>query len=199
MEVLKKITSRIDSQNRLLEKLHKVDFPDSKQMQSKTSGHLQVHRLDSGFIYVPAEPTTISARLGSGMSVCLFDSDSRLGGMNHYEMPRAEEKVNATAHYGNVAMETLLKMMQRAGVGISRLQAQVFGGAFNSRFSNHDIGLENYRTAREILEDNRIKVIAFDVGGQQGRELYFNAATGGCFVRTVSELSEKYWYPYDRS
>ena len=199
MEVLKKITSRIDSENKLVEKLHEIDFPDSRQMQSKTSSRHKGHRLDSGFIFVPAEPIIINARLGSGMSVCVFDSNSGLGGMNHYELPYTEDKVNSTAHYGNIAIETLLKMMQRAGGGIPALQAQIFGGAFNSRFSNHDVGLENYITAREILEYNGIEVIAFDVGGEKGRELYFNAATGGCFVQTVSELPEEYWFPYDRS
>lgn len=199
MRVLEKISSRIDRHNILLEKRFQLDEPGSLQQQSKKRDTRPTYQLITGFIYVPAEPTLITTKLGSGVSVCLFDPQNWIGGMNHFELPYTGSKDKATARYGNVALKNLLIMMQRAGARISSLHAQIYGGAFNPQYSTDDIGLENFRIAKSVLDKNGISVIAFDIGGWYGRNLCFNTTTGACSVSTAYDLPQDGWYPYDKA
>ena len=198
MQVLHKIASQTEAdRNDLFNKLQKVDFPGSRGSSSKKTDSRQTYQLKSGFLYVPAEPTIITSHLGSGMSVCLFDPKNKIGGMNHYEEPQSASEDKAPARFGNKALEILLKMMNRAGADMSSLQAQIYGGAFNSNYSDIDIGIDNYQLARKILDMNRIAVVALDVGGEHGRCVSFHSTTGESSIRPAFDLTGKYWYPYD--
>jgi chemotaxis protein CheD len=70
----------------------------------------------------------ISTVLGSCVSVCLWDPDARIGGMNHMLLPdAATDTLNQSA--GAVDMELLINAMVRIGASRSSLRAKVFGGA----------------------------------------------------------------------
>lgn len=196
MRILEEITSRIDRHNNLPARLFALDCPNYFHKPTGKKDACPTYHLNPGFIYVPAEPTLIVTRLGSGVSVCLFDRQNGIGGMNHFELPYTNGKDKATARYGDVALKTLLIMMQRAGTRISSLKAQIFGGAHNACYSTDNIGLKNSVMAREVLERKGIRVIGFDMGGEIGRHLKFNSATGNCSVSTVDRLPQASWYPY---
>ncbi len=87
--------------------------------------------LQPGYIFVPDKSVTISAVIGSGVSVCIFDKKRRIGGMNHFQFPFILTKKKTTARYGNVATVTLIKMVLNHGSKKKHLEAQIFGGAFN--------------------------------------------------------------------
>ena len=40
--------------------------------------------LRPGYIYMPDKPTAISAVVGSGVAVCVYDKKRKVGGMNLY-------------------------------------------------------------------------------------------------------------------
>jgi chemotaxis protein CheD len=152
--------------------------------------------LRPGFIYLPDRPATISTVLGSSVAVSLYDRSLKTGGMNHFLFPYVNGREKTTALYGNVAVLTLIRMMAGNGSKISNLEAQVFGGAFNTEVSKRDIGRDNLRTARHILSRQKIRIVSEDVGGELGRKIVFNTATYEIGILKVGRLRESDWYPY---
>ena len=152
--------------------------------------------LKPGYLYLPDRPTTISAVLGSSVAVSLYDRALKIGGMNHFLFPYIETREKTTVQYGNVAVLTLIRMMTANGSNISNLEAQIFGGAFNSECSKRDIGKDNLKTARYILTGKKIKIASEDIGGELGRKIVFNTGTYEIVILKVGRLRESDWYPY---
>ncbi len=152
--------------------------------------------LKPGYIYLPDKPTVISTVLGSSVSVSIYDKALKKGGMNHFLFPLVGNQEKSTACYGNVAVNTLVRMMIETGSVVKDLEAQVFGGAFNKKWSQKDIGRENYITARKILAKKRIRVVSEDIGGELGRKIVFNTSNYEIVILKVERLRESDWYPY---
>lgn len=153
--------------------------------------------LKPGFIYLPEKPTVISTVLGSSVSVSLYDKRLKTGGMNHFLFPNAGSGQKTTAIYGNISVPVLIRMMMENGSKRSHLEAQIFGGAFNSEVSSIDIGRDNLRTARDILVRKQIKIVSEDVGGSKGRKVVFNTNTYEVGILKVDRLRQSDWHPYD--
>lgn len=132
---------------------------------------------------VPAEARTV---VGSCVSVCLFDPQARVGGMNHFLLP-GEGAVDPAqaARFGCNAMEQLLDAVTKEGAERGRLQAKVFGGAAAPQLADPDIGPRNVAFARELLAREGIPVVSERVGGDRGLEVSFHTHTGRAFVRPV--------------
>lgn len=152
--------------------------------------------LKPGFIYLPEKATVISTVLGSSVSVLLCDRSLKIGGINHFLFPFAGSKEEATARYGNVAVSTLIRMMKANGAKKSKMQAQIFGGAFNSEYSSKDVGRANVNVARQILMANQIKIVSQDIGGELGRKIVFNTINCEIVTLKVEQLRKSDWYPY---
>jgi len=152
--------------------------------------------LQPGYILVPDNSVSISAVMGSGVSICIFDREKRIGGMNHFIFPYIATKGKTTALYGNVATTTLIKMMLARESSIKYLEAQIYGGAYHPENNNEDIGRDNIEIARKILSKNRISITSQDVGGEKGRKVVFNTSTNEVAVLKVGRLRDMDWYPY---
>jgi len=157
---------------------------------------VQDYFLKPGFIYLPERPTTISTVLGSSVAVSLYDRSLKTGGMNHFLFPYVGGQDKTTSMYGNIAVLTLIRMMTGNGSKISNLEAQIFGGAFNTEYSKRDIGKDNFKSARYILSDKNIKIVSEDVGGELGRKIVFNTSSYEIGILKVGRLRESDWYPY---
>ncbi len=153
--------------------------------------------LKPGFIYLPQEPTAISAVVGSSVAVCLFDKKKKIGGMNLYKLPAKGEKEKAFPIYGNVATRALVTMMIHQGSKVKHIQSQIFGGAFNGEVSPRDIGRDNIAMARRILNRMHIHIVSEDVGGSLGRKIIFNTMTNDVAILKTSALRASDWYPYE--
>ncbi len=153
--------------------------------------------LEPGFIFVAIRPTVISTVLGSCVSVCLYDREHKIGGMNHFQLPYIRERHKATACYGNVATSALIRMMIDDGSNLENLEAQIFGGAYNPKISPDDVGSENIMVARKILEKKRVRVVSEDVGGERGRKVVFDTNTNEIAVLKVDKLRKADLYPFE--
>lgn len=136
-------------------------------------------------IFVSSEPTMISTVLGSCVAVCLWDSRSIIGGMNHYLLPLWNGDGLATPKYGNIAIRQLVEKVIARGGERRNLQAKIFGGA--AMWSNTDglfaIGLRNIELAQQQLHELQIPLIASDVGGTASRKIFFNTGDGSVLLR----------------
>lgn len=153
--------------------------------------------LKPGYIFLPSRAVVISAVLGSSVSVCLYDRKRKVGGMNHFKLPYIRKKELATAIYGNVATLALIRMMFEDGTKIKHLEAQIFGGAHNSKLCPENIGRENILIARKVLARKRIPVVSEDVGGEKGRKVIFSTHNNEIAVLRAEQLRISDWYPYE--
>jgi chemotaxis protein CheD len=153
--------------------------------------------LRPGYIYMPDKPTAISAVVGSGVAVCVYDKKKKIGGMNLYKLPSNQKDQDAFPIYGNIATRALVAMLISRGSKRRHLQSQIFGGAFNADISHRDIGKENIAMARQVLNRMGINIISEDVGGALGRKVVFNTLTSDVAILKTEGLRTSDWYPYE--
>jgi Chemotaxis protein; stimulates methylation of MCP proteins len=143
-----------------------------------------------GEFQVSSDPEVVlSTVLGSCVSVCLYDQDQGIGGMNHYLLADASEGEATSLKYGANAMELLINHLLKRGATRARLQAKVFGGSkMSGRFA--DIGPRNADFALRYLAAEEFPVIARDLGGAEARRVNFHPATGKARVVHVTGAVE---------
>jgi chemotaxis protein CheD len=144
--------------------------------------------LHPGFVYASLEPTEATTILGSCVAVCLWDSRRRIGGANHFLLPRGGRGALASARFGDVAIRGLVDELGQLGSQAGDLQAKVFGGAavieaFRGR-DNH-LGAQNVELARSVLSELGIPIVALDVEGHRGRKVIFHTDSGIALVKLV--------------
>ena len=143
--------------------------------------------LQPGHLVISAAPMTVTTILGSCVSVCLWDENRRIGGINHFMLPLAAATSAASPRFGNVAMEELLTKLCAAGARKALLRARVFGGAcmFAPMLSAQHLGAKNADLAVEYLNRAGIQILQIDIGGTRGRKLSFNTDEGTACLSTI--------------
>jgi chemotaxis protein CheD len=150
-----------------------------------------IEEIDKYYLY----PSTVFAHgkghivdtvLGSCVSVCLFDTRLKIGGINHYMLPYWNGEGLASPKYGNIANEKLLEKLLRLGCTKTYIVAKVFGGA-NQINSSINVGDRNVMVAREQLETMGIRVISESVGGAVGRKIRYNTFTNEVLMKFLAK------------
>lgn len=141
-------------------------------------------------LFAQKEGHMVTTVLGSCVAVCLYDETTGLGGINHYMLPFWNGNELASPKYGNIAIESLLKKLEKLGARRINMVAKVFGGANQL---NHTIGVgqRNIKVAQEMLEELSIKIVAKSVGGEKGRKINFNTSTGEVFMKYVTREGDQ--------
>ena len=140
--------------------------------------------LSPGDVICLAEPALVTTVLGSCVSVTLWDNDRRIGGLNHFVLPKG----GASSRYGDTAMLELLEGVLALGAHLRSLEAKVFGGAAVLPVGGEGtVGAANVAFALGELARRGIPVAGRRTGGERGRLLVFNTATGEAFVRWLAE------------
>lgn len=99
----------------------------------------------------------ISTVVGSCIAVCIFDRKQKIGGMNHFQFPVILSAKHATARYGNVAVSTLINLMFNEGSKPEQLEAQILGGAYNSKISDKNIGIDNIKNEIAVVKVDKVR------------------------------------------
>jgi len=139
-----------------------------------------VHFLYPSTLFASREPYIVNTILGSCIAVCFYDQVLQFGGINHYMLPFWNGQGLASPKYGNIAITKLLEKMQSLGSTKKNLIAKVFGGGniIEASAAQFMIGDRNISLAREMLTELQIKIAAQSIGGNLGRKIQFNTATG---------------------
>ena len=153
----------------------------------------EVFYLEPGFIYIGSDKSAVKTVLGNCVSVCLWDTRLRFGGMNHFMYPMTKDKSKATAIFGNVATRTLIQKMGEAGSNPKDIVAQIVGGAKLEKKKTQDIGRENANIARQILLRENIEIKSEDIGGHLGRKVIFDVNNGHLMVIKVHQIRSSDW------
>lgn len=148
--------------------------------------------LHPGEYYSTGEDLVLSTVLGSCVAVALFDTETRIGGLNHFMLPGSVDTVRPllsdSARYGMYAMELLINDMLKKGVRKRDLRAKVFGAASLLEFSGGSTGRiseSNIRFTFSYLEGEGIPVLARDVGGDLPRKIFLYSRTGRVLLKRI--------------
>lgn len=155
-------------------------------MEIVTTGQKQEF-LHSGMLFVRRGEYKIVTVLGSCVSVCLWDPQMKMGGINHYLLPLWNGEGLPSPRYGNIAIAKLIKDMLLKGSKERNLKAKVFGGSSTANITRGllSVGKRNIILALDVLKDRGIPIISSDVGGTFGRKIIFNTETGIVLVKKI--------------
>lgn len=168
-------------------------------MHSRYNSKLQrdVMTIYPGEFHVDSKDLFIYTVLGSCISVCLYDSEANVGGMNHFMLAGLENIgsnfASQSTRYGMAAMEVLINEIMKKGGKKERFEAKVFGGANMIRVNVSDQGVaqNNIKFAKWFLDAEDIKVASIDVGGDKARKVFFNPFTQQVFLKhLVPEIND---------
>jgi chemotaxis protein CheD len=149
-------------------------------------------RIGIGEYRVAKAPAVLIAYgLGSCLGVVLHDRQRTLGGMAHTLLPESRPGTpqNQRAKFGDAAIRLMVDELVSQGAARESLAARLVGGAnmFEPLYAppEDSIGARNVRMARATLQALGIPLLAEDVGGNHGRTVEFDLATGRVLVRSV--------------
>ncbi len=154
-------------------------------------GAAEVFRVGMGeFRVEPAPHRLLAYGLGSCVAVFLYDAGARIGGLAHVMLPGGADARRATEQPGkfaDLALDLMVRELARRGAGRARLAAKLFGGA--NMFPMIDtggrppIGERNIAAVRGRLVDLAIPIVAADTGGDFGRTVEADLASGVATVK----------------
>ena len=147
----------------------------------------------------------ISTVLGSCVSIVLYDTVARVGGINHFMLARdtsldEDTEKKLMGKFGEYAIDLLIEDIVKKGGVLARLEAKVFGGGniFNMNASQNQVGDTNSKFAFEFLKKLNIPVIKSDTGGVNPRKIFFDPETFKVLMKYINnrhidgnELEEK--------
>lgn len=137
-----------------------------------------------------SEGILVALGLGSCVGVALYDADSKVGGLVHVMLPsslQGRTKDNP-AKYADTAIPLLIEEIINSGGRKRLLVAKIVGGArmFSLGGKSHlDIGARNVEAVNEVLNKQKIKIVASDTGGNYGRTMQFYVSDGRVLVKTI--------------
>ena len=147
-------------------------------MQTQKSVATKTTHVIQGSYSISRRPNEmLTTVLGSCVCTCIYDLDTKIGGMNHFLLAEAPSGSNDNLKYGLHAMELLINELLKAGARRKLLQAKIFGGA-NMLVGLSDIGKRNSEFAISFLQNEGIPLAGKSLGGKMARRIRFWPASG---------------------
>ena len=149
-----------------------------------------IAKLLPGDFYVTRDDEVLDTVLGSCVSACIRNPRLKIGGMNHFMLPRPSGGGNDTwenvagraTRYGLASMEQLINRVLSAGGTRADLEVKIFGGG-RVLSSLSDVGNHNVTFVRDFLRQEGLKVSSEDVGSICPRHVQYFPLTGRVRVR----------------
>lgn len=140
-----------------------------------------------GEIGVARDGGTLRTFLGSCVGLVLLDRKRRLAGVAHIVLPDSRGQGQPPGKYADTAVpETLRRLKELAGDDALHLTAKIAGGAKMLPFQQgQTIGEQNVQAVERLLAAEGIAIVGRCCGGEHGRRLVVEAATGIVTVETV--------------
>ncbi|MDH7553338.1 MAG: chemotaxis protein CheD [Spirochaetota bacterium] len=138
---------------------------------------------------ISQSPDILRTILGSCVGICLYDPESRIGGLAHIMLPENNDKSTNPKKYADSAIALMIDELRKKGAHIEHLVAKIAGGASMFKMPENSfigsIGINNIQKVREILDNYRITIISQDVFGDYGRTVDFFLETGKLKIKSL--------------
>jgi chemotaxis protein CheD len=140
-----------------------------------------------GEYLVAQSPMVLRTILGSCVAVILYDKIHRIGGLAHVYLPSGQEYTTSrdstiTSHkFADILLPLMIEEILKENGNKRLFSAYLVGGAslFNAKPASFmDIGKKNLDAVRRILSEMRINFLELEVGGNNGRKVYFYLKNG---------------------
>jgi chemotaxis protein CheD len=160
-----------------------LDLPDSSPPDVWDADvEVRVRRVLPGQHRISRDPgMALVTVLGSCVAACIGDPMAGVGGLNHFMLPgevgQSQKYAASGMRYGQFAMERLIHDLLAEGAHKDRLEGKIFGGAAMFK-SSMPIGISNIKFVEGFLKEEKIKILAHDVGGLNARRIYYFPVTG---------------------
>ncbi|QZY00757.1 chemotaxis protein CheD [Halobaculum rubrum] len=128
----------------------------------------------------------VTSGLGSCLGVALSDPSAGVGALLHAMLPVADGRPGAPEKFVVDGIDATVDAMADAGADPDGVRAKIAGAAemieFNANGTDGSVGNRNVAAAEAALSERGIVVDGTDTGGDRGRSLRFDTATGALHV-----------------
>lgn len=162
---------------------------------------LEAAKILPGEYFVTNKGMLLVTVLGSCVSACVRDTDSGIGGMNHFMLPDdgGRDSNGSSARYGIYAMEILINHLLKMGARRNRLEAKVFGGgAVMASLSSSNVGARNAEFVLEFLKTEKIPIVAKDLLDSYPRKIYYFPDQGRVLVKKLHRVHNETLFRRER-
>ena len=136
-------------------------------------------------------PDKIRTTLGSCIGVALYDRVAKVGGMAHVILPDSKQGQGDRGKFADTAVDWLVEAALEAGCSKARLTAKITGGA--SMFgpaTDNGLGDRNIDAVKKRLAHHAVRLAGQDVGGEKGRKMLLDPATGEVTVQIIGQEAQ---------
>jgi chemotaxis protein CheD len=145
-----------------------------------------------GAIGVARDSGVLRTLLGSCLGLVLYERRLKIAGLAHIVLPKAPAvHSDLPGKFVDTAVPALIRKMEQLADGATlNLCAKIAGGAnmFNTPGAN-TIGDQNIAAMELLLQEMRLPVVARHLGGENGRRMTLDAATGTVTIDVVGAES----------
>lgn len=137
--------------------------------------------LPMGEIAVARANGLLRTLLGSCLGLALYDRRLKVAGLSHIVLPASLGRTETPGKFADTAVPAMIRRMQDlAEREALRLNAKIAGGAnmFTTADVENTIGVQNVEAVQRLLDELRIPIVGRHCGGEQGRRMMLDAATG---------------------
>lgn len=148
-------------------------------------------------LYITDKPCVVRTVLGSCLAITLFHQQRHLAAICHALLPEPDLHDAETgaaikaSKYVKLVIPEMLAKLREYGIEPQELEVKMFGGADMLR-SGADIGTRkpqigrlNVLKARALLDAQGLSIRVTDVGGNQGRKIFFYTHTGEVLLKRL--------------
>lgn len=147
-------------------------------------GEIQVSKADGTVLVAPG--------LGSCIGVLMYDPRTKASGMAHVVLPdstASNKPLSLPGKYADTAIPELLAQVTKLGASKTNLIVKIAGGAqmFNLEKNGNvlNIGMRNAIAVKAALAKEGFSIRAADTGGNKGRTVKLDIATGKVLVKVI--------------
>ncbi len=164
-------------------------------MRSEFSG-LPVIYLHQGEIYFGDKRVLISTVLGSCLSITMYSKKLKLGGISHCQLPYCHSKscdmCGEAFKYVDCTLEKMIGKFEKLKIKREDIEIKAFGGGDvlitkEESQKSKTIGRQNIAALTNWMEQNKLKLSSYDLGGKRGRKIFFIPTTGEIFLKRIND------------
>ncbi len=149
---------------------------------------------------VAKQPSLVSTVLGSCVSVTMHTRRSRISAICHAILPSIpiemlnSDRSDECFKYVDSSIHYMLETLLRYGVKRTEVEVKLFGGSsmFETEEQSHrlrtSVGEQNIETALQVIESERLNLVASDVGECLGRKIFFHTHTGEILLKRLKGM-----------
>ena len=145
-----------------------------------------------------AGTSLVAPGLGSCIGLTIYDPMAKVGGMVHVVLPdstNVTKEITLLGKYADKAVPEILAKLYKLGAKKQNMVLKMAGGSqmFNLEkgYNILNVGMRNTIAVKAALSKEGLTVKAADTGGNKGRTLKLDVATGIVSVRIIGQLEQE--------